>query len=146
MEAAHELATTGTINPSALDDRQHLCYPLQALLNFMEKPPRSGRITTRYKEHNINPMIQGIPGANDFRCKIQFIKSIVAEWVGNNGLGNSDMSPQGRLRWTGHRELVNVKTPYKHVWVTVGARNKDDRRVAWFDPKQPTEIVPDIEL
>lgn len=90
-------------------------------------------------------MLQGIPQANDFRSKVQFIKTIVAEWIRNGGLGNSEMDPKGRLRWGGNRELVNVKVPYKHVWVTVGARNGDDRRVAWFDPKKPKEILPDIQ-
>ena len=80
-------------------------------------------------------MIQGIPQANDFRRKIEFIRLVVKEWVTNGGLGVSDMEPEGRLRWGGYRELVNVKVPYKHVWVTVGGRNGDDRRVAWFDPK-----------
>jgi hypothetical protein len=91
-------------------------------------------------------MIQGIPQANDFRKKIEFVKAIVGEWVGNGGIGNSEMAPEGRLRWGGHRECVNVKVPYKHVWVTVGARGGDDRRVAWFDPRKPREIVPDIEV
>lgn len=90
-------------------------------------------------------MIQGIPTANDFRKKVEFIRSVVKEWVSNGGLGNSEMEPKGRLRWAGYRELVNVKVPYKHVWVTVGARNGDDRRVAWFDPKKPESIISDIE-
>lgn len=145
FDAARDLGLTGTLPSSALDDRQHLSYPLQTLLNFVEKTPKSGKISLKYKEHDIDPMIQGIPNANDFRRKVQFIKSVVSEWVTNGGLGNSDMSPEGRLRWMGYREKVNVKTPYKHVWVTVGARNRDDRRVAWFDPEKPNEIVPDIE-
>jgi hypothetical protein len=93
----------------------------------------------------IDPMIQGIPQANDFRKKVEFIRDIVGEWIRNNGLGNSDMEPVGRLRWAGCREKVNLKVPYKHVWVTVGARNGDNRRVAWFDPSKPHEIEPDIE-
>lgn len=141
LEAARDLSVKGTIPPSALDDRQRLSYPLQTLLNFMAKPSRS---TTR-KRPEIDPMIQGIPHANDFRKKIEFIRLVVKEWVTNGGLGNSNMEPAGRLRWAGCREVVNVKTPYKHVWVTVGARDGDDRRVAWFDPKKPEVIVPDIE-
>lgn len=90
-------------------------------------------------------MIQGIPQANDFRRKIEFIRLAVKEWVMNGGLGNSNMEPGKRLRWHGCRELINVKLPYKHVWVTVGARSGDDRRVAWFDPRKSTDIVPDIE-
>jgi hypothetical protein len=90
-------------------------------------------------------MIQGIPEANEFRKKIEFIRLAVKEWVTNGGLGNSNMEPAERLRWTGLREVVNVKVPYKAVWVTVGARNGDDRRVAWFDPKKPEATIPDIE-
>jgi hypothetical protein len=129
---------SGTLSPSALDDRQKLSYPLQTLLNFLNKPGRS-------RSSPINPVLQGIPQANDFRKKVEFIRTIVGEWIRNGGLGNSDMEPEGRLRWLGNRELVNVKVPYKHVWVTVGARGGDDRRVAWFDPRKPKEIVPDIE-
>lgn len=141
LEAARDLSENGTISPAALDDRQRLSYPLQTLLNFMTKPTRS---TTR-RRPDIDPMIQGIPQANDFRKKIEFIRLVVREWVTNGGLGNSNMEPEGRLRWTGCREIHNVKSPYKHVWVTVGARKGDDRRVAWFDPKKPAAIIPDIE-
>lgn len=110
----------------------------------MVKPTKATKSTTR-KRPEINPMIQGIPTANDFRKKVEFIRLVVKEWVTNGGLGNSDMEPKTRLRWGGSRELVNVKVPYKHVWVTVGARDGDDRRVAWFDPKKPTVDIPDIE-
>lgn len=90
-------------------------------------------------------MLQGIPQANDFRGKVEFIRTIVKEWVTNGGLGNSDMEPAGRLRWTGNRELVGVDAPYKHVWVTVGAEQGDDRRVAMFDPRRPEDIIDDLE-
>jgi len=50
-----------------------------------------------------------------------------------------------RLRWMGLRDVVNVRSPYKHVWATVGARGGDERRVAWFDPRRPAEMVPDME-
>ena len=110
----------------------------------MVKSSRSGKGTTR-KRPEIDPMIQGIPHANDFRRKIEFIKTIIKQWVSNGGLGNSDMNPQSRLRWIGYRELVNVKLPYKHVWVSVGARNGDDRRVSWFDPNKPEAHVPDVQ-
>jgi hypothetical protein len=116
---------------------------LQTLLNFYVSPRRG---KTNAGPVYIEPSIQGIPSANDFRRKIQFIKSVVSEWVENGGLGNCDMTPESRLRWLGHREKVNGKFPYKHVWVTVGAQAKDDRRVAWFDPNKPEEIVPDIEI
>lgn len=141
LEAAHELSLNGTIPANALDDRQHLSYPLQTLLNFAVKP----RATQR-KRPEISPMLQGVPAANDFRKKIEFIRLIIKEWVANGGLGISDMSPEGRLRWNGHRETINVKKPYKHVWVAVGGMGRDDlRKVAWFDPEKPNEIVPDIE-
>ncbi|EHK96909.1 putative Serine/threonine-protein kinase plo1 [Glarea lozoyensis 74030] len=141
IDAARDIASKGTLSPSALDDRQNLSFPLQTLLNFMTKPTKS---TTR-KRPEIDPMIQGIPQANDFRRKIEFIRSAIKEWVSNGGLGNSNMEAEHRLRWTGCREIVNTKPEYKHVWVTVGARNGDDRRVAWFDPRKPGEIRPDME-
>lgn len=141
MDAARDLRERGTLTTAALDDRQHLSYPLQTLLNFMSKPPKN---TTR-KRPEIDPMIQGIPEANQFRKKIEFIKDAIKEWVTNGGMGRSNFDTQSRLRWTGYRECINVKTPYKHVWVTVGARGGDDRRVAWFDPKVPGDIVPDME-
>jgi hypothetical protein len=140
MEAARDLSENGTLPSAALDDRQRLSYPLQTLLNFMSKPKSNTR-----RRIEIDPMIQGIPQANHFRKKIEFIRLVVKEWVSNGGLGNSNMEPEGRLRWNGCREVVNVKAPYKHVWVTVGARKGDDRRVAWFDPQKPDAIVPDIE-
>ncbi len=139
MDAARDLAETGTIPPAALDDRQHLSYSTQAFLNFMAKPRARG------PSPEIDPMIQGIPEINDFRRKIDFIKRVVKEWIDNGGIGCSSYNPETRLRWNGYRELVNIKAPYKHVWVTVGAYNGDDRRVAWFDPKEPEKIVPDIE-
>lgn len=143
LEAALDLSVKGTISGTALDDRQHLSYPLQTLLNFASKPTRSVKSTTR-KRPEIDPMVQGIPSANDFRKKVEFIRSAVKEWVTNGGIGNSNMEPHGRLRWTGCREQINVKVPYKHVWVTVGSRNNDDRRVAWFNPRKPDVDIPDI--
>jgi hypothetical protein len=134
----------GTLPAKALDDRQHLSYPLQTLLNFMSKPARPGKTTNR-KRPEIDPMKQGIPTANDFRRKIEFILSIVKEWVTNGGQGISDTTPEGRLRWGGYRERIEVKVPYKHVWVTVGGRKGDERKVAWFDPKKPVATILDIE-
>ncbi|CZS98326.1 related to protein kinase CDC5 [Rhynchosporium agropyri] len=144
LEAARDLAVNGTISASALDDRRVLSYPVQTLLNFMSKPSRVGKSTTR-KRPEIDPMIQGIPQANEFRKKIDFIKSVVNEWTTNGGIGLSDTSIGGRLRWNGMRELINVKVPYKHVWVTVGGRGSDERKVAWFNPRKADELIPDIE-
>lgn len=90
-------------------------------------------------------MLQGIPQANDFRRKIEFVRDAVKEWVSNGGLGNSDMTPETRLKFKGFRETANVKIPMKHVWATVGSRRGDDRRVAWFNPKKPDEIIQDIK-
>jgi hypothetical protein len=90
-------------------------------------------------------MIQGIPTANDFRRKVEFIADVVGEWVSNGGLGRSDMNRKGRKFWCGHREWVGVKAPYKHVWVTVGARGSDDRRGAWFNPQRPGEMGEEIQ-
>jgi hypothetical protein len=129
---------------NALDNRQHLSHPLQTLLNFMAKPSRTGRSTIR-KRPEIDPAIQGIPQANDFRRKVEFILRAVKEWISNGGLGKSDMSPAGRLRWKGYREVVGVEVPFKHVWVSVGGQGTDERRVAWFHPDKPDEIGPDME-
>lgn len=144
IEAARDLEQKGTMGPDALDDRQHLSHPLQTLLNFMTKSSRAGRATTR-KRPEIHPILQGIPQANDFRRKVEFILRVVKEWTSNGGLGKSDMSPEGRLRWKGYREQVNVEIPYKHVWVSVGGGQPDERRVAWFDPTKPDKINPDME-
>lgn len=142
IDSARDLREKGVLPSKALDDRQHLSFPLQTLLNFITKPSRVPKPATR-KRPDIDPTIQGIPEANDFRKKVEFIREVVKEWVQNGGLGNSNMKPETRLRWMGERERVNVKVPYKHVWVTVGARNGDERRVALFDPKKPEEIVQD---
>lgn len=146
MEAAQALIEKGAIPPHGLDDRSMLSYPLQTLLNFTAtaKPSKS---TSQYarKRPEINPVHQGIPEVNDFRRKIEFIRDAVKEWVANGGMGNSDMEPETRLKFKGYRETVNVKIPTKHVWATVGARYGDDRRVAWFNPKKPNEIVEDIK-
>lgn len=148
QEAAELLASEGTIGPAALDDRAMLSYPLQTLLNFQSKPAtrstRTGTATTR-KRPEIDPELQGIPAANDFRRKIEFIKNVVKEWVANGGLGNSSMSRETRLRWTGYREIMTPATPQKHVWVTVGARWGDQRISTFVDPSRPWELGDEAE-
>ncbi|GJN72936.1 cell cycle serine/threonine-protein kinase cdc5/MSD2 [Purpureocillium lilacinum] len=146
QEAAEQLASSGTIGAAALDDRATLSYPLQTLLNFQSKPSttRSGRTSTR-KRPEIEPELQGIPAANDFRRKIEFIKNVVKEWVYNGGMGNSSMSRETRLRWTGYRELVNTTIPQKHVWVTIGSRWGDHRLSTYVDPRKPWELGEDVD-
>ncbi|ROT40030.1 serine/threonine-protein kinase plo1 [Sodiomyces alkalinus F11] len=147
-EAALNLAENGTLTSTALDERAMLSYPLQTLLNFQTKPSttRSTRTTTTTRRRpEIPAELQGIPAANDFRPKIEFIKNVVKEWVTNGGLGNSAMSRQERLRWTGYRETVNVPIPTKMVWVTVGARWGDKRRSAYVDPRKPSELGEEID-
>ncbi|KAI0841999.1 kinase-like protein [Hypoxylon sp. FL0890] len=144
QEAAEKLANTGELDEAALDERAVLSYPLQTLLNFATKPAiRPTRNATR-KRPDINPMIQGIPAANDFRRKIEFIKSIIKEWVTNGGLGNSNMDREHRQQWTGSRETVH-SGPSKHVWVTIGARWGDERYSALVDPKKPGELGDEVE-
>lgn len=63
----------------------------------------------------------------------------------NGGVGISDMSREGRLRWLGMRETKNVQIPSKHVWVTIGARNGDTRLCAYVDPRRPGDIGEDID-
>ncbi|ODA76576.1 hypothetical protein RJ55_07846 [Drechmeria coniospora] len=147
QEAAESLAATGTIGAAALDDRATLSYPLQTLLNFQAKPSasRSARSTTSRRRPEIDPEMQGIPAANDFRHKIEFIKDVVKEWVANGGLGNSSMSRESRLRWTGFRETVHATIPQKHVWVTIGARWGDQRLSTFVDPRKPWELGEDVD-
>ncbi|KAJ6445629.1 serine/threonine-protein kinase plo1 [Purpureocillium lavendulum] len=147
QEAAEQLASSGTIGAAALDDRATLSYPLQTLLNFQSKPSttRGGRASTTRKRPEIEPELQGIPAANDFRRKIEFIKNVVKEWVVNGGMGNSSMSRETRLRWTGYRELVNTTIPQKHVWVTIGSRWGDQRLSTYVDPRKPWELGEDVD-
>ncbi|KAH6895211.1 hypothetical protein B0T10DRAFT_602929 [Thelonectria olida] len=147
-DAADRLAQTGTIGAAALDDRAMLSYPLQTLLNFQTKPSTSSRPTrtsTTRRRPEIDAELQGIPAANDFRRKITFIKNVVKEWVSNGGMGNSDMSREGRLRWKGFRETLNSSAPQKHVWVTVGARWGDQRLSTYVDPRKPWELGEDVD-
>lgn len=143
QDAAKRLQDTGSLAESALDDRAVLSYPLQTLLNFATVPKNTSNPTRRRPE--ISPELQGIPAANHFRQKIEFIRDIVREWNANGGIGNSDMSREKRLRWTGMRETRNVQIPAKHVWVTIGARWGDERLSAYVDPRRPDEIGPDID-
>ncbi|KAL7629421.1 Cell cycle serine/threonine-protein kinase cdc5/MSD2 [Parahypoxylon ruwenzoriense] len=144
QEAAERLATTGELDEAALDERAVLSYPLQTLLNFATKPAiRPTRNATR-KRPDINPMLQGIPAANDFRRKVEFIKDIIKEWVTNGGLGNSNMDREHRQKWMGYRETVHGG-PSKHVWVTIGARWGDERYCALVDPKKPGELGGEVD-
>lgn len=132
----------------SLDDRQSLSYPIQTLLNFVSKPGRT-KAPTRGRPPNtkpleIDPSELGVPEANQFREKIEFIVRIVGEWIENGGVGNSAMDAEHRLRWTGPRQKVGVTEPYKHVWVTVGGSKGDERRCAMFDPYNPEDCVPDL--
>lgn len=147
QDAAERLAATGTIGAAALDDRAMLSYPLQTLLNFQSKPTaaRPSRTSTTRKRPDIDPELQGIPAANDFRRKISFVKDVVKEWVTNGGMGNSDMSREGRLRWGGFRETIGANAPQKHVWVTVGSRWGDQRLSTYVDPRRPWELGEDVD-
>jgi hypothetical protein len=143
------------LEESALDDRTVLSYPLQTLLNFSTVPKQpaaragtrsaSNPTSTTRRRPEISPDLQGIPAANHFRRKVEFIRDVVREWTANNGIGNSDMSREGRLRWTGIRETRNVPIPAKHVWVTIGARAGDERLSAYVDPRKPAELGPDVD-
>lgn len=151
--AAQRLGQTGLVDEAALDGRSVLSYPLQTLLNFSTGDASASSSTSRRRPF-IRPELQGIPAANDFRHKVEFIRAVVREWVTRGGLGNSDMTPNGRLRWTGTRELAKlapgtttpvVVPPSKHVWVTIGARQGDTRVSAMVDPQHPDEVGADLE-
>ncbi|PFH62535.1 hypothetical protein XA68_13117 [Ophiocordyceps unilateralis] len=144
QEAAERLAATGTIGAAALDDRATLSYPLQTLLNFQSKPSRASSASRRRPE--IDASLQGIPAANDFRRKIEFIRDVVREWVANGGMGNSSMSRDSRLRWVGFRETAEAGGALlKHVWVTIGARWGDRRLTCMVDPRRPWELGEDVD-
>jgi len=160
-DAAKRLNETGSLAESALDDRTVLSYPLQTLLNFASVPkqPSASRsassasasssassYSTTRRRPEISPQLQGIPAANHFRKKIEFIRDVVREWNANGGIGNSDMSREGRMRWLGPRETKNVPIPAKHVWVTIGARWGDERLSAYVDPRRPGELVGDEDI
>ncbi|MBE3047919.1 hypothetical protein IMZ48_36490 [Candidatus Bathyarchaeota archaeon] len=144
QDAATQLAATGSMPPSSLDSRGVLSQPLQTLLNFHRRPSASS-VTSSRRRPEISPEMQGVPAANDFRRKIGFIRTVVAEWVVGGGLGISEMGREGRLRWEGYRETVGVSIPQKHVWVTVGSRGTDERFTAYVDPRKPGEIGEDLE-
>ncbi|KLU91162.1 PLK protein kinase [Magnaporthiopsis poae ATCC 64411] len=153
VEAARRLAGEGVLDETSLDERTVLSYPLQTLLNFnvsSAKTVRAGNPTWRRPE--IAPEMRDIPAANDFRRKIEFMRSVVREWIAGGGVGSGDRSPQGRLRWKGHRMTERAQTSpgappgmQKHVWVTIGALHGDFRATAWFDPKNPNDIKPDVD-
>lgn len=127
-----------------------LSYPVQTLLNFSVPPKqpaaatRSGG-TARRLRPEISPELQGIPAANQFRRKIEFVRDMVREWNANGGIGNSDMSRERRLRWTGVRETKNVQIPAKHVWVSIGARWGDERYSCFVDPRKPAVLGEDVD-
>ncbi|KAL7802599.1 serine/threonine protein kinase [Trichoderma afarasin] len=145
QEAAERLASTGSIGATALDDRATLSYPLQTLLNFQARSSTRTATTASRRRPEIEPEIQGIPAANDFRRKVEFIKDVVKEWATNGGLGNSSMERESRLRWTGYRETVHATAPQKHVWVTIGARWGDQRISTFVDPCKPWELGEEVE-
>ncbi|KAK1782135.1 hypothetical protein QBC45DRAFT_390039 [Copromyces sp. CBS 386.78] len=145
--AATHLSITGSLSESALDERSVLSYPLQTLLN-LSSPSRSATVTstsTSRRRPEIPTSIQNIPAANHFREKITFIRDVIREWSANGGLGNSDMSREKRMRWTGCRETRDVTGPMKHVWVTIGARWGDSRLSAYVDPRRPEEMGEEVD-
>ncbi|KAH8905501.1 Pkinase-domain-containing protein [Coniochaeta sp. PMI_546] len=155
-EAAKKLEETGSLDEAALDDRTVLSYPLQTLLNFSVPPKQpatrsagtraaSSSSSARRLRPEISPELQGIPAANQFRRKIEFIRDMVREWNANGGIGNSDMSRERRLRWTGVRETKNVQIPAKHVWVSIGARWGDERYSCFVDPRRPAVLGEDVD-
>ncbi|KAK4038755.1 hypothetical protein C8A01DRAFT_37322 [Parachaetomium inaequale] len=163
LDAARRLEEHGSLAESALDDRAVLSYPLQTLLNFAKPSSSSSSSTTTTtttttssggrsastgssrRRPEIAPELQGIPAASQFRRKIEFVRDVVREWNANGGLGNSDLSREGRLRWTGVRETKGVQIPAKHVWVSIGARGGDERLAALVDPRRPGVILEDVD-
>jgi serine/threonine protein kinase len=147
QEAAEQLATTGGMDEASLDDRAVLSYPLQTLLNFSTVPKASQRSVTNSTRHRpeIPQELQGIPAANDFRRKVEFIRAAVKEWARNGGLGKSDMSREGRLKWPGLRQTKDCEVMMKQAWVTIGARGEDSRHAVWVDSRNPTTLLEEID-
>lgn len=145
-EAADRLANTGELDESSLDNRAVLSYPLQTLLNFTASHSNAVSASQPSKYRPPIPRnVQGIPNANGFRQKMHFIHNIVKEWVINGGMGMSDMSRDRRLMWDGARQTKNIELVTKHVWVTVGARERDSRHAVWVDCRHPTMLLEDID-
>ncbi|KAK7714218.1 Cell cycle serine/threonine-protein kinase cdc5/MSD2 [Diaporthe eres] len=147
QEAAEQLASTGGMDEASLDDRAVLSYPLQTLLNFSTVPKASQRSVPNSTRHRpeIPLEIQGIPAANDFRRKVEFIRAVVKEWARNGGIGKSDMSRDGRLKWPGLRQTRDCEVLSKQAWVTVGARGEDSRHAVWVDSRNPTTLLDEID-
>ncbi|KAL2124558.1 hypothetical protein VTJ04DRAFT_923 [Mycothermus thermophilus] len=157
QDAARRLAETGELAESALDGRSVLSYPLQTLLNFAKPSTSSSSLSSSgsssssssssRRRPEIPPSLRGIPEANQFRRKIEFVRDAVREWTANGGLGNSDLSREGRLRWTGAREIPggSAAAATKHVWVTIGARRGDERVAAMVDPRRPWVLGEDVD-
>jgi hypothetical protein len=147
QEAAEQLASTGGMDEASLDDRAVLSYPLQTLLNFSTVPKASQRSVPNSTRHRpeIPLELQGIPAANDFRRKVEFIRAVVKEWARNGGLGKSDMSREGRLKWPGLRQTKDCEVMMKQAWVTIGARGEDRRHAAWVDSRNPTTLLDEID-
>lgn len=144
--AAEHLFRTGELQESSLDNRAVLSYPLQTLLNFTMSNTTSAAASQsgRYRPA-IPKELHGIPDANDFRHKIQFMYQVVHEWVNNSGMGRSDMSREGRLKWDGCRQTKHIECVTKQVWVTVGARGEDSRHAVYVDNRKPTRLLEDID-
>lgn len=147
QEAAEQLARTGGMDEASLDDRAVLSYPLQTLLNFSTVPKASQRSVPNSSRHRpeIPQELQGIPAANDFRRKVEFIRAVVKEWARNGGIGKSDMSREGRLKWPGLRQTKDCEVLSKQAWVTVGARGEDSRHAVWVDSRNPTTLLDEID-
>ncbi|KAF3769091.1 kinase-like protein [Cryphonectria parasitica EP155] len=145
-EAAQRLAQTGELDESSLDNRAVLSYPLQTLLNFTMSNTTSAAASQsgRYRPE-IPKGLLFVPDANGFRDKVKFMHKIVKEWVQNGGIGQSDMSREGRLKWDGVRQTMQVEPVTKHVWVTVGARGSDSRHAVWVDCRKPTVLLENID-
>ncbi|KAJ4297147.1 Cell cycle serine/threonine-protein kinase cdc5/MSD2 [Collariella sp. IMI 366227] len=92
-DAAKTFVSSGgsALPESALDDRAVLAYPLQTLLNFatVPKQPTSTTSTSR-RRPDIPADMRGIPAANQFRPKIEFVRDVVREWTAGGRIGNSD--------------------------------------------------------
>ncbi|KAL2271192.1 hypothetical protein VTJ83DRAFT_563 [Remersonia thermophila] len=160
-DAARRLTETGELAESALDGRSVLSYPLQTLLNFgkgsgtlsssssgSSLSSSSGSSSSSRRRPDIPASLRGIPEANQFRRKIEFIRDAVREWTANGGLGNSDLSRERRLRWMGAREIPPASSgagSSKHVWVTIGARKGDERVAAFVDPRKPWVLGEDVD-
>jgi POLO box duplicated region len=81
--------------------------------------------TTALLLREMNEGAKGQLGENKFRAKVEWVKSVIDEWVANNGIG-CRAAHSGVKRYNGPAE--RSERPKPGCWVTLGARGGDGPR------------------